>query len=250
MFLERAEQTNLNFKTKLNHLQTKVISFSLLYAGLGFALICGFAFLFYYAIQNQWINFEQVNILYVVSSVLLIVAFIISIFISFANKFNIWWIYLIYFIFIFSFAISFGMLFTLFNGSEVLMLFGISGGVLLICSIIGFSLSNKGALTLSRIIYILLPLYFFGSLIFSLVSAFVFSSNSWYIIATILSTGIILCLNIYSFYNLSKSAEFVKMTDETKVPINKICLVNGLNILCSMVNTIMLVARILLFSRR
>ena len=142
------------------------------------------------------------------------------------------------------------MLFTLFSGAEILMLFGISGGALLICSIIGFTLSNKGALTLSKIIYILLPLYFFGSLIFALVSAFVFTSDVWYIIATVLSTGIILCLNIYSFYTLSKSAEFVKMMDGSQVPLNKICLGNGLNILCSIVNTILLVARFMLFSRR
>ena len=58
-------------------------------------------------------------------------------------------------------------------------------------------------------------------------------------------------LNVYSFYTLSKTSQFINIgeTDIDQKQVNGIALLIGFNILSTITNTILIMARILLLFR-
>ena len=251
MSILQVSENRISFNQKLNSTQTKFIAKCLIFASIGFALVCGIGYLFYYSIINNWINFETADSIYIISAIMLLISLVISIVISFMKKINIPLVLLLYLTYIAAFGISFSSLFSLFNGAELLMLFGISAGSLLICGIIGFTMSNKAAVSLSKILFILIPIYMIISLVFALVSAFALYSNYLYIIYTLIGVAVVMVLNVYSFYTLSKTSQFINIgeTDIDQKQVNGIALLIGFNILSTITNTILILARMLLLFR-
>lgn len=74
------------------------------------------------------------------------------------------------FIIFFSFGIS--SIFIYFHMSELFFIFAITGGVLLLNGIIGFLMSDKFAISLSRIFSIIFGIYFIAFFIYLITSLF------------------------------------------------------------------------------
>lgn len=251
MSLVQVSENRIGFKESLNKAQIKFFLKAILIAGIGFALICGIGFLFYYALEQGWIDYQTFDTIYIIAGVSLLVQFIVTMIVSFMKKPNIFMIGLMFTIYIFSFGIFFSSIFFLFNGASLLMLFGISAGVLLICALVGSLMSKKAGLTLFKIIMIMMPIYFIFSLTLSLISILVFNYEWMYMLYTILGAVIILLMNVFSFYSLTKTSEFVAMNEEMdEKQANCLCLLSGFNIMATITNTVMLVARLLLLIRR
>ena len=251
MSLLQVSENRIKFKESLNKKQISFFVKALLIAGVGFGLICGIGYLFYFALDQKWIKYETFDTIYIIAFCLLFVQILISIFLTFAKKINSILMLFLYVIYIFSFGVFFSSIFFLFSGASLLMLFGITAGCFLICALIGSFMSNKAGISLFKIIMIMMPIYFIFSLVLSLVSVFVFNYEALYILYTMIGAIIIMLLNVYSFYNLTKVSQFVGLNDEIDAKeMNKMCFLVGFNIMSAITNTLLIVARILLLLRQ
>lgn len=241
-------QNQLTLNTKLQKSQMSVLSKSLLFCGLGFLIVCGLGYLINYLLLNpdkiggyQFI--DNVQTLNIVSSILLVIALVGSIFFMFGKP-SFLKTSLMYILMIGIFSISFGFLFTANNISNVLFVFAIAGGTMLLSGFIGYLIKDKTAFSIMKILGFLFMFYFIFTLVFSLVSVFVFSNNDWlFLTLTIIMMVVIFLGNICSFYNIKKIDEFSSEMDPKSSLL--ISFQIGLNLLISLLSIIILLFRIL-----
>lgn len=223
--------------------QKSIVALSSLVAGLGLVLVAGVGYLFYFlAYEKAIIDYDTLSIL---SAVFLILSLGSLIFFSFTQM-SIGKFLFLFPIYIISSGIGFSSLFALFNGGEMLMIFGIAGLSMLLSSILGFILPTKVVGSLMKYSMITMFFVIIGSLIFGILSMFTFSSYNipiWSLVVTILMAFICVSYNIYLFHSLSKMQEFNNVEMDSKSLI-MISLTFGFSLLVSAIQLIWIIARL------
>lgn len=239
----------LKARTQLqcNNKQKKVLSKSLLFAGLGFGLTCLIGFFIVYFVNTGTIT---MNGLYGLSSASLIGTIVVSMVYMFKKEMSQGFLLGMFALFTLFEGIGFGSLFLIFNRGELLFIFGSTGLILLITGMIGYNLSDKAAFSIAKILMILVPIFFITQLIFIFVSMFAFSSSlsTANIFLTVGMSAIVLLSNILSFYQIAKTETFVSLNSDADVPL-VVPLQLGFMIYINIINTIWTVARWLMILR-
>lgn len=245
-----ANSVSSNLKFTIGAKQSGFIFKVSLYTGIAFLVVLALSYLFKYLIvdlHNPWI-FENLRYLMLAST-------LISIGVSLAynfsrnRSFGLLAVMYISFIVFFSFGIS--SIFIYFNMSELFFIFAITGGVLLVNGIIGFFMSDKFAVSLMKIFSVLFGIYFIAFFAYFFASLFTTSGVVWY---SYLITGlmgiIILISNCLQFYRLKQVNNYINMAEISKRDATKLTIETSLTLLMSVIQTLILVARLYLFSRR
>ncbi len=245
VFGKNVEMNNVGIKTyKKKH--TSIIGRSSLFAGLGFLLTC----LFGYA-------FSFMTIPYNAKIIVMVVALLISMGLSFYVSFKTTTVsYGVYAILYFSYCVSAGFtfesMFSLFNGQELLLIFGIAGGILTFTGIIGMLIPDKVAMNLMKFVFILFGIYMVLSLCLMLFFFLMPGIFDWmYFLISILSGLISILYIAITFNSMSRTEMFINDSGEEadKTVINKMCLFFGFILLTSIINLIILIARLFIIIR-
>lgn len=244
MFLKKEQMQNSAVKS-YSKPQLAILGKSSLYAGLGFVLICLIGFGFFYALQAGNVSYSTFRSLGIIFSFLWLGSMI---WFMFDRNFTKMKYGILYSIFIISQAISFVSLFSLFNGTELMLIFGVAGLAMVVTGLIGYFLPPKFANSLMKLLMISIVV----SLIFSLLAVvgMIFGfrildngGSQWYIIlATVLSSFICVGYNVFLFYSISKTSEFLQEGESNTL----VCLYMGFLLLVSYVQLVWLIARLFL----
>ncbi len=240
--LLKKELLNNSTVHSYNKKQKNIIGISSLISGLGLLATAGIGYLFYFLVFDKAIISQ--NALIITSSIALIVSLFAMIFFSFTTmtigKYGI-----LFPIYIFSSGLGFSSLFAIFNSAELLMIFGLAGLTMFICSILGICLPSKVTMSLMGFATIAMVMLFIVSIAFSLISWFVssFTIEIWEIVVTVLMAFIAICYNIFLFHSMSKMQDFQNENLDNK-GLMLLSLSFGFSLLVSMIQLIFIFSRI------
>ena len=245
-------------KSKLVKSDSKILLQSLLWFGIGFICVAGLGVLWTYILMRFYstdgvINEDAMTILYVLLGVSLIASIIFSLFSPFSktNK----GVGLTIFTYIF-YILMYSLLFTSISAwltilnvpyYTILVSFGITGLLTLLCGLIGGALSIKGALTIGKLIGILFAVMLFGSLLFSfLMFWFIDGLYWWYMIYDALMCFIMILFMIMTFYKIINASRLLSGQEVSKATIFKLGMNYGTEILSSFMIIFMFVMQFFL----
>lgn len=245
-----ANSVSGNLKFKFGAKQSGFIFKVSLFSGIAFLIVLALSYFFKYLIVdigNFWI---ATNLSYLMT-VSMILCLVITIVYNFSRSRSFLLLGIMYTAFIIFFSFGISSIFIYFHMSELFFIFAITGGVLLLNGIIGFLMSDKFAISLSRIFSIIFGIYFIAFFIYLITSLFTSAGFVWY---SYLITGlmgiIILISNCLQFYRLKQVNNFINMTEISKSDVTKLTIETSLMLLMSVIQTLILVARLYLLSRR
>lgn len=235
--------------------QKSMVTTAMLTAGIGFLLTCGIGYLVsllwekigYGNYYDAYVAAQQLNTLYIVSSIGILVSMILS-FVwmfkmsnaSYGLAFTTISIYCL------SQGVGFGSLFYVFDVREILLIFGIIGFILFSMYAMSKVISAKTALTLGKISIYGFISYMIVVLILTLVSMFLTSGTLQTIMLVVTFAGGLLSLIylIYIFWALQRTNEFLQ-GDETLR--KKVAIFYGFQILIELIALVWRIASIILY---
>jgi len=222
--------------------QISIIGRSSLYAGLGFLLTSLFSFLFSSIPLNP-----PFDVIIMVGS--LLIAMGLTFYVSFKTTEVSYLIYgLLYLFYCIASGFTFNAIFSLFNGQELLLIFGLAGGILTIAGIVGLLIPEKLAMNLMKFAFILFGIYMLLTLVLVLFYFLIPGSfsNPLFFGISIISGLLSILYIVITFNSMSKTQMFIDQsgTELDKDVINKMCLFFGFILLTSVINLIILLARL------
>lgn len=245
----------LHTQVSANNIQSKkqynFIAKVSLYAGLLFALI----FIASFLLSKYWLieSYEATNVFAIVGSVFLIINIFLSFFIGMKGTKNSIGLIIFYIAFFcITFVIIFSCYFSLLGNEIMFYSLAFTSLAMIITSVIGFMIKSKTAYSLMKISTISIVAYFMISLCGSLIIWFLspVTIEIWQIIVTALIGVVIICSNIYTFYSLKKMTEFMEIESLDKKDNLKLTLFQTLSLLSSVINTFILMLRVLSMIRK
>lgn len=245
-----ANSVNGNLKFNIGAKQSGFIFKVSLFTGIAFLVVLALSYLFKYLIvdlQNQWVFDNQIYLM----TASMIACFVITMVYNFSRNKSFLLLGIMYIAFIVFFSFGISSIFIYFEMNELFFIFAITGGVLLLNGIIGFFMSDKFAMSLMKIFSALFAIYFIAFFTYFFVSLFTTSGVVWY---SYLITGlfglIILISNCLQFYRLKQVNNYINMAEISKSDVTKLTIETSLTLLMSVIQTLILVARLYLFSSR
>ncbi len=229
--------------------QSKALTTAMLVASIGFIATClvgwGFSFLW-----ESLDPFQFSNVYYqivAISTVSLVVAMVLSIIWSFKwDKWSIGAGVGVITLYCFAESIGFSSLFVILEVKEILTIFGLVGFILLGTYGVSKVVSQKGILTLTKLIFFLLGFYIIGSLVMFVTSFFVVGFNVMWIVMSFVGGLLSVAYLVYEFWMLQRMDEF--FTDgEIKT---KLAVFFGFQILIDLISLVWQLARIWLLANR
>lgn len=253
---------NLNAKYKVvSQTQSSILTRSFLVAGLSFLLICliglGFGKLFEYEIYEKG-NLSVVNSLYMISILLIFISMFGSMLV-FRNLLNQKTSKIIFWIGLYCLAqgIGFGMLFSLFaeDSWTLILIFGVSGIMFILCAIIGYFMSANAAFSLMKMLSIgwivtfVLMILMFIPMIIMLSIGGSYAGFQWYY-SLIMGIFCLLFMGYISYdvWMISKTSEFAQIADSRA--FNNLSLFFGYRLLIDFVGLFWTIASLILRFRR
>lgn len=253
---------NLNAKYKVvSQTQSSILTRSFLIAGLSFLLICliglGFGKLFEHEIYEKG-NLSVVNSLYMISILLIFISMFGSMLV-FRNLLNQKTSKIIFWIGLYCLAqgIGFGMLFSLFaqDSWTLILIFGVSGIMFILCAIIGYFMSANAAFNLMKMLSIgwiatfILMILMFIPMIIMLSIGGSYVGFQWYY-SLIMGIFCLLFMGYISYdvWMISKTSEFAQIADSRA--FNNLSLFFGYRLLIDFVGLFWTIASLILRFRR
>lgn len=236
--------------TRYSQKQTNLLTRSSIYAGLAFLLVCLIGLGTYHIFQtnmNIAFNLGTIGSIFSLISFAMIIWFYIS-----GHNWGIKKYIFLYLVYCISQGIGFGSLFLMFNGQELLFIFGLTGVIMLTNGIIAPRLSKKTAYTIQKALMISLISYFLFYGIYFLITMLNSShasgeSNSYLMIGLTMLMGLIQVLyNVYIFYAISKMDDFMNASNSYSPTLP---LMFGFCLLVSAIGIIKFLASVLLLFR-
>ena len=252
VFGKNVEMNNVAIKTyKKKH--TSIIGRSSLFAGIGFLLTCLFGYAFSFIVIPN-----NAKIIIMIAAILISMG--LSFYVSFKTTTVSYGVYaLLYFSYCISSGLTFESIFSLFNGigtnhnfEQLLLIFGIAGAILTFTGIIGTLIPNKVAMNLMKFVFILFGIYIFLSLCLMLFFFLSPGSLDPLMFGLSILSGLISILYIaFTFNSMSRTEMFINDSGEEvdKTAINKMCLFFGFILLSSIINLIIVIARLFIIIR-
>lgn len=229
LFKKNTSEELISSKQNLNAKQVNLVSRSFAWAGIAFLILCLASF----GLSFIWTNVAYLpyNTLLWMFVGLLLVEIIMCILISiwttktFMGKQSLGLTLLVYGIYILVNAFFFSTIFAWINYWWLASIFGVAALIFAICALIGWSLSNKGAITLSKIMMytmIVVSLLMLTFIVVMLVGCFTWWNNAsqqafgWVsLIVGIVFTFIIMLSIVSTFNKMKRVSDFAKFgTDE------------------------------------
>lgn len=237
---------NRAYKAKYTSLQTSMVSIGMLVAALGLLAIFGIGLLIRYAILiDNVLDPSLYDSLYLTSGIFGVVAlvmyFIWIIKVNMSLGFNI----AVISVYCLSVGITFGIIFTIFELTEVIFCFGITSLVLFLCYGLSRITSNKVGYTIGKILAIFFTIYFIFLIVNLFLTIFSFGqlnlffggslfAGEWTYFVIQLIFGLASFLIIwYSLWNLKNMDQFRENLDPKLA--RSIAMLIGFNILINMV---------------
>lgn len=245
----------LHTQVSANNIQSKkqynFIAKVSLYAGLLFAFI----FIVSFLLSKYWLieSYEATNVFAIIGSVFLIINIFLSFFIGMKGTKNSIGLIIFYITFFcLTFIIIFSCYFSLLGNEIMFYSLAFTSLAMITTSVIGFMIKPKTAYSLMKISTISIGAYFMISLCGSLIIWFLspVTIEIWQIIVTALIGVVIICSNIYTFYSLKKMSEFMEIESLDKKDNLKLTLFQTLSLLSSVINTFILMLRVLSIIRK
>lgn len=211
------ETGHKTYQAKYTSLQTSMVSIGMLVAGLGLLAIFAIGLIIRYLIlTDNVLNPSIYNSLYLTSGLFGIVALVMYLVWIFKVNTSLTFNLIVISVYCLSIGITFGILFTVFDLTQVIFCFGLTSIVLLLCYGLSRITSNKVGFTIGKILMLFFAIYF----IFLIVNLFLtifsfgqlnlffggylFAGNWTYFVIQIIF-GIVSFLIIwYSLWNLKK----------------------------------------------
>ncbi len=246
---------------KYNKAQGSLMTKALMITGLGFAAICGVGYgvgaIYDSAMAGSSSAGMSSQTLGIIGGICLIASMFMAIFWMMKFESAGWGLIgTTFLVYILGQGIGFGSLFLIFDGTELLWIFGLAGGIFLIMGVIGISLSSRAAMSLMKMLMIGTMVYLGLSLMMMLFSMFgvwnVFTTGGnmdWmYWGITVFSGLLALGYIAFDMHMLSKYNEFHNLEGANNV--NKIAAFFGFKLLMDLIYLIWIIARIFLMSER
>ncbi len=241
------QQTNVSLQKR----QSNFLAKTSLIAGFCFAIVFGASFL----LSKYWLADAvydgDLNLCYALGSVSLIVAIVMSIVISFKSNVTASSYGWLLGLFTVSYTLTFACYFSLFGSGIMFYSLAYTAIALFITALVAWRISDKAANTILKISMYSFFIYFFVAIIGSLIIAFTFTGIEWYWILVNALIGVaIICSNIYSFYQVKKVNEFAQMDTIDEKAYKILVLSIATNLLISIIQTFILILRMLLIFGR
>ncbi len=251
----------LNTQVRAEHIsvskrQSSFLGKTSLISGLCFALIFAMSFIMYkYWLYDASSSVDKTNLCYIIGSVSLLVAIFFSFGLSFRGTRASVGAYIFQLaIFTISYAFTFATFFSLVGDSIMFQALGYTSLAMLITGLIGYNMKDKTANVVLRISMYSFLAYFAVSMIGSIISWFTFYSSTgieWYWILVNILVGVaIIGSNVYTFYTVKKMDEFTQLNEMESGEYKKLLLSVSTSLLLSIINTFIMILRLLLIFGR
>ncbi len=244
----QAQQANVSVQKQ----QSNFLAKTSFIAGLCFAIVFGASFLLskYWLVEQSELN--GFNLCYVLGTVSLVAAFVMSLVLSFRYQKASSGAYLgLLGIFTLSYTFTFACFFTVSGEETMFYALAYTAIALLLTALVAWKISDKTANVILRISMWSFGLYFAIALIGSLIIVFTVSAIEWYWVLTNVLIGVaIISSNIYSFYQLKKVEEFTQLSTLDSESYKKLVYSQATSLLLSIIQTFILILRLLLIFGR
>lgn len=240
------ETNQRTYKAKYTSLQTSMVSIGMLVAALGLLAIFAIGLIIRYAILTDNVLDSSIyNSLYLVSGIFGIVALVMYLIWIFKVNMSLSFNVIVISIYCISVGITFGIIFTVFELTQVIFCFGITSLVLLLCYGLSRITSNKIGYSLGKILGIFFAIYFIFLIVNLFLTIFSFGqlnlffggnlfAGNWTYFVIQLIFGLVSFLIIwYSLWNLKNMDQFRDNLDPKYA--RSIAMLIGFNILINMV---------------
>lgn len=218
-------------------------------------LVAGFLFALIFAISYLIANYafikmsiDDQNIMIITGSVALIVAFVFAMILSFKGMRASYFLLIgTMFIYFCAITIMFSAYFSLLGSTMMFYSLAFTALAMIITGVVGFVIGDKMAYSLMKISMISIFAYLIVAIAGSFIINYTWTTNFevWQIIITAIIGVAIICSNIYTFYGLKKTSEFSQLDTLDATTSNKLLMFQSFSLLVSIVNTFMLILRIL-----